>query len=653
MIWTRRLAGAAAFTRSLIFYCCLFAAAVQPFYVIAAPTDAIHSVDLAKRLVAMVEQGEKYGSGIIVGISNNRLYIVTARHLVVDSNSQVDRRKFTVYLSFMPGEQLEATASDETSVDLDLAVLVVNDIEKKGVRREDIPLQLLGNPTTLARQDDVYVIGNPHRHRWELPGRPDGIQSVGNRIRFQSGFIRAGHSGGGLFDRSWNLVGMVIVDSTTSAIAVPINQILTQLKEWNIPVNLEMVDITHPMAFRFLRLKISQVDYLPPLAGFLGRNRVVLALETPSSTIQVPIEVGTTATQLIKIGVGDVVDARLVELGVFQSFDLTDIKSVSADELTGEQQYQFRLLSRVFRENPEIDPRRRNVNFVLTGLPFDPDEKSGAGREATGAAVVKHGAAYTGRISVFDQVATTHFKLAGDTGRCRSIIWTENTNGIELGEVGKTRSANLQLISEMEEGRVWLASCNKGVVSILRLHATEPNSATSYLVAIIEPDSKDQDFKAFLRAFIDSESERHEAAGFARLLANLRKELGVSLKAMVEFVDEETKGGTSEPKGRILASMLETEILDYERAVSSCCTDATSAREVIAVIQAAIGNTFERKHLQDALYSPNEWLAIMAIDALGKAKDTGYAREILKGLLIDKREPIALRARQVLLNQAP
>ncbi|MEZ4632091.1 MAG: hypothetical protein R2880_15505 [Deinococcales bacterium] len=57
-------------------------------------------------------------------------------------------------------------------------------------------------------------------------------------ITFQSGYIRAGASGGALFDENWHLVGMIIKDNGLNAQAIPIDLIIRQLQDWNIPVNL-------------------------------------------------------------------------------------------------------------------------------------------------------------------------------------------------------------------------------------------------------------------------------------------------------------------------------------------------------------------------------------------------------------------------------
>ena len=122
--------------------------------------------------------------------------------------------------------------------DLDLAVLSIVDTREFNEELDKLPYDRLATDS-LKPRDRLYAMGNPEGQAWFSNVSPDRFRGVHNDLlEVESSTIRVGHSGGGLFNDGWLLVGMVShVDPPVSR-AVPIERILNRLRQWNYPVDL-------------------------------------------------------------------------------------------------------------------------------------------------------------------------------------------------------------------------------------------------------------------------------------------------------------------------------------------------------------------------------------------------------------------------------
>ena len=158
---------------------------------------------------------ENIGAGLIFGASNNRLYIATADHVV---RPKVRRKivaadSIMVQFRSLPGEMFKAVLQPDSDEILDLAVRRIEDWEEKGIDIGGVPFNFLGEPGKLNRGADVFHVGNPMGQSWHTNVKADKIsENIGNFLSFESNFIATGHSGGGLFNECWDLVGMLISD---------------------------------------------------------------------------------------------------------------------------------------------------------------------------------------------------------------------------------------------------------------------------------------------------------------------------------------------------------------------------------------------------------------------------------------------------------
>jgi hypothetical protein len=94
----------------------------------------------------------------------------------------------------------------------------------------------------LERGQAVFPIGHPQGHEWLVPGQSSALQSIGAlEIEFDSA-CEAGHSGGGLFDENWHLVGMMRETDGSVCIAIHFEAVIAELEKWRYHVDLRPVE---------------------------------------------------------------------------------------------------------------------------------------------------------------------------------------------------------------------------------------------------------------------------------------------------------------------------------------------------------------------------------------------------------------------------
>jgi trypsin-like peptidase len=204
--------------------------------------------DAAKPLIAVLDVKfggglPDYGAGIIVGVASDRLYIVTAnhvvRHVVQKGSANVDAEAdaIDVGFSWLPGEtrkgHLLATFDDQ----LDVAVVAVEGARILQVPA--LPFERFGMASSLTKGDIVHPMGYPDRQARVTRVQPAEIASIDDRVRFESSFdIVPGYSGGALFTSAFRIVGLLVESDTRrgGGLAVPIERVNDKLKAWNYPV---------------------------------------------------------------------------------------------------------------------------------------------------------------------------------------------------------------------------------------------------------------------------------------------------------------------------------------------------------------------------------------------------------------------------------
>ncbi|HEY6238017.1 MAG TPA: serine protease, partial [Thermoplasmata archaeon] len=186
----------------------------------------------AKNLVVQVLASggdeEEVGAGIVVAVASNRVIIATAGHVVRTAQQGA---KIRVVFQFARNDTALAHV-DQVDKDLDLAVLSV---ASTGSAPLPFVFDRAGDPEALETGSLVIPMGCPERVCWEPPVSGDRVLSASaRRVRFESYFVSPGSSGGALFNRQWEIVGLVTEKNSQDGVALGTPAVLDRLRKWGI-----------------------------------------------------------------------------------------------------------------------------------------------------------------------------------------------------------------------------------------------------------------------------------------------------------------------------------------------------------------------------------------------------------------------------------
>ncbi len=204
----------------------------------AEPKDEF--LETVTNLVVMIE-GElngapTFGAGIIFNQENDGLSIVTANHVV--RRSDQDATDIRVTLKPYPEKRIPAKLIEKFDPELDLAVLELSGLDDHQIDIKKFDMRAL-DKAVIERNDAVFPVGNPNGVPWGMPVVPDRVaQIVGKSITFQSAFIGAGHSGGGLIGEGGVLIGMIVKDQPPFGQAIQISSIESAITKWGLAFGL-------------------------------------------------------------------------------------------------------------------------------------------------------------------------------------------------------------------------------------------------------------------------------------------------------------------------------------------------------------------------------------------------------------------------------
>ena len=203
--------------------------------------DASAASRETEQIVVMIRctlDGEpSIGAGILVGTANDRLYIVTANHVV--RRGATEATDIRVELRGLPGEPVAAGLTTRFDAKQDVAVLSIAGVRAKGIDVAQLPFDRLGDPAALARGDGVRALGYPQGRPWGTSVAASPLASVSDSLLvFETSQVVPGNSGGALLDARGQIVGLVLNVLPPEATARNITQVNTMVREWGFPVAL-------------------------------------------------------------------------------------------------------------------------------------------------------------------------------------------------------------------------------------------------------------------------------------------------------------------------------------------------------------------------------------------------------------------------------
>lgn len=196
-----------------------------------------NGVALVAAVTGNIGAAQIYGAGIVFAIEKDRVYIVTANHVV--RQGATEAAGLQVRLRNWPDKTLAAKLLPRADRQLDVAVLTVDNLAASGIDACTLSLDRLAPEEAVERGVSVFPIGNPNGVAWGVPLHADGILEVqGDEVTFESLRIARGHSGGALIGAGGRLFGMIQADEPPNGRAIGMGALVRVLKGWGLPVHL-------------------------------------------------------------------------------------------------------------------------------------------------------------------------------------------------------------------------------------------------------------------------------------------------------------------------------------------------------------------------------------------------------------------------------
>jgi Trypsin-like peptidase domain/PASTA domain len=220
------------FRRLAVAFVVLVVPAIVPTRAHAQNPDAV--APFVAMIRGAIGDAPTAGAGILLGVANDRLYIVTANHVV--RQSARDAQRLEVQLKWLPGEWFPARLLEDSDTTLDLAVLAVLDAAKLNV--PDLKWQALTRPDSLVAGSKVFPIGYPAGNPWFKTLQPHLVSVVSSNVIRAEGNLVPGHSGGALVTEDGGIVGLVSSVDALTGESQRIDRVTEKLTEWGYRVSL-------------------------------------------------------------------------------------------------------------------------------------------------------------------------------------------------------------------------------------------------------------------------------------------------------------------------------------------------------------------------------------------------------------------------------
>lgn len=191
------------------------------------------------------KSGVKLGAGIIFGFGADKLYILTAKHVVqiASENNQPVKVKF----NWLREHFFNASVERHADGNLDLAVLKVDSLGQTNIDLATLPFERLGDVDSLRIKDELYSIGYPNKSNWRRNVAAHLFSSKSDGRIFAEGLnLPNGYSGGALVNRNSEIMGMVSHGEEGEFWAVDMRSILARLNRWGYPVALGKSETPFP-----------------------------------------------------------------------------------------------------------------------------------------------------------------------------------------------------------------------------------------------------------------------------------------------------------------------------------------------------------------------------------------------------------------------
>ncbi len=203
---------------------------------IPGPADVAEAKKQTVMISSRIGDTDLVGAGVMFATANDRIYIVTANHLLRDGSREAKSSDVKVEFAWLSGEPFEPRILNHyDDRALGIAVLTVPNFALTQAMAHNFRADRLGQPAELREGAPIWALGYPNGNKWELSPAADLIRVDAITIRTRSPIgVGKGYSGGPLLDKDGKVVGIVQRESEGTRIDL----VMDQLRRWDLPVHL-------------------------------------------------------------------------------------------------------------------------------------------------------------------------------------------------------------------------------------------------------------------------------------------------------------------------------------------------------------------------------------------------------------------------------
>ena len=205
-------------------------------------------------LAVMIDRGPKTacsGAGIVAGYDRQRVYVLTAEHVIAGDASagigvtaRLSQRRVPTLENPAEERRFDARVTQRDTT-LDLALLEIADAGFADDVRQNSALNSLGDSSATRASDQTVIVGCGSGFGWDSPAQavPVIAADSDSQIFFAGGYVRKGFSGGPLvklFSSGFpQIIGLTLgVGEGQRGRAIGIDTVLGRAREWKVPIQL-------------------------------------------------------------------------------------------------------------------------------------------------------------------------------------------------------------------------------------------------------------------------------------------------------------------------------------------------------------------------------------------------------------------------------